>query len=146
MCEKSAVPCAANIGTAASVTNSSAAAMRAKLLLRVIRFSLELVADVEPDQVAVGLVRAVEVVTADAVRAACLEVQRHLGEIDDERTVVVADSEARCGAVGIRKERADAGGRLRVLIEDETEADIPVRGHTAVRAEAVGVRVLPVLR
>src|ERR1041385_2679794 len=105
MCEKSAVPCAAKTGTAATKANSSAAVRRAKLLLRVIRFSLrlELPTEVESDQIRVGLVRPVEVVAAETIRAALLEVQHHFGEIDAERAVVPADTEAERFAVGIRK-------------------------------------------
>src|SRR3954452_13351272 len=100
MCEKSAVPCAANIGTAATRTNSSAAVMRAKLLLRVIRFSfgLELPTEVESNQIRVGLIRSVESVAADALRAAAFEVQCHLGEIDCEWSIVPAHAEAERGA------------------------------------------------
>src|ERR1044072_1276467 len=148
MCEKSAVPCAAKTGTAATKAYSSAAVMRAKLLLRVIRFSfrLELPAEVESDQIRVGLVRPVEVVTADALRAAPFEVQHHLGEIDAERTFVPAHSEAERFAVGIGEERSDAFGRLRVLVINRTHPHVPVLGDFAVRAAAVGEGVLPVLR
>src|SRR4051794_6488815 len=143
MCEKWAVPCAAKTGTAATKANSSAAVMRAKLLLRVIRFSLglELPTEVESDQIRVGLVRPVEIVTADADaidnRAAPLEVQHHLREVDGERTVVPAQAEAERFAVRIGEERTDAFGRLRVLVVDHAHAQVPVLGDFAVRAEAV---------
>src|ERR1700682_2407131 len=92
---KSALPrAAAKRGPATAATIEITAPKRAKLPMRVIgsplfvRPSLEAIAEVEADQVRVRLVSAVEVVAlrGQAVRAAGLEVQRELGEVDDERS------------------------------------------------------------
>src|SRR5207253_9896974 len=98
-------------------------------------FDLELETKIDADQVCVGFVRPVEIVAADALGAALLEVQNHVADVDDERAGVVADAEAEADAVGIRKERTDADGRLRVLVVDGAEPDGPVRADVAVAAD-----------
>src|SRR5258708_23484127 len=116
---KSAVPRAAKPGKANSITTAKAAANRAKLLFLIVAFpmafpmrfssDLDLVPKVDADQVRVGLVRAVEEVGALTVGRALLEVQHEIGEVDDERAVVIADAERHAGAVGVGKERSDHG-------------------------------------
>src|SRR5438094_750521 len=63
---KSALPRAANVGTAKTSASSATAAMRAKLLMRVIWVllwpCLEPVSQVQADQICIRLVRPVEVV------------------------------------------------------------------------------------
>src|ERR1051325_10730144 len=144
---KSAEPRAANVGTATVKASSGTAAMRAKLLLRILVLlwlQLEPVTEVHADEVCVGLVRPVDV-RARPVRAALLEVEDELGEVDGERSLVIADAEGCAFAVGVRQQRAHRLDRLRVLVVQHAEAHVPGRIDGVVRAEAVRVRVLPVL-
>src|SRR5437870_7401863 len=105
---------------------------------------LEAIADVEAHQVRVGLVRAVEIVLTLAPRAARLEMKRELGQIDDQRAVVISDSEAGAFAVTIREDRADIECRLRVLVVKHSEPDVVVAGDRMVRAEPVRKTILPI--
>src|SRR5262245_66686119 len=111
--EKSAVPRAANVGTATARARIAAAAMRAKLLLRIsdspLGFSLETVSEVQADQVCVGAVNAVDAVRIRGARAAALEVQHELGGVDGPRSLVIADAEGDALAVGVRQHRAHRG-------------------------------------
>src|SRR5262245_52263880 len=146
---KSALPRAANDGEAIAAASSATAAMRAKVLMRFIGVllwpCLEPVSQVQADQVCVGVIRPVHIGAA-ALRAALLEVKDELGGVDGPVAPAVADAEGDPFAVGVREQRADCLDRLRVLVVHRAEADIPLRVDHVVRAEAVGHRVIPVLR
>src|SRR4051812_46333997 len=150
---KLAEPTAAKPGAAMTAIASATVAMRAKLLMRVIWDSplgsgLEPVAEVQADEVCVRAVRPVEVRFGRAEPAVCaafLEVQCKLGGIEDPWSMMPADAERRAFAIRIRKQRADVFQRLRRAVVEQTEADVPRRIDGAVRAEAVGVAVVPVL-
>src|ERR1043166_1344945 len=98
---KLAEPTAAKLGAAMTAIAIATAAMRAKLLMRVIWDSplgsdLEPVAEVQADEVCVGVVRPVEVRlrrAEPAVGAARLEVKDELRGVKDPRSVVPADAE-----------------------------------------------------
>src|SRR6266849_2807047 len=110
--EKSALPrAAANPGNATAAVSTTAAAFRKKLFF--MSGLLEFVSEVDTDQICVGLVRAVEVVSADSLRAALLEVKDELGRVDDPRTVVIAHAERESLAIRIGQQRPDIPGRLR---------------------------------
>src|SRR3954452_23270462 len=150
---KLAEPTAAKPGAAMTAIASATVAMRAKLLMRVIWDSplgsgLEPVAEVQADEVCVRAVRPVEVRfgrAQAAVGAAFLEVQCELRGVEDPRAMVPADAERRAFAVGVGQQRTDVFERLRRAIVEQAEADVPVRIDGAVRAETVGVAVVPVL-
>src|SRR5690242_4294388 len=97
---KSAVPRAAKVGSATRSVSSSTAAMRAKLRLRVMIGSpLEPVAEVQADQVGVGLIRPVEVVRAASLRAAGLEMQREFRGVHHPRPAMEPHAEGDADAV-----------------------------------------------
>src|SRR5437016_2164241 len=133
---KLALPRAANDGTAMARANSATAAMRASLLMPFIGFSfgcLEPVTEVQADQVSVGVVRPVDV-RAAALRAALLEVEGEFRGVDDPRPLAIADSESHADAVGVGEQRADRLHRLRVLVVQRAEANIPLRIDHVIRA------------
>src|SRR5579859_4877723 len=108
--------------------------------------SLEPVPQVEADQICIRRVRPVEVFETLPLRVAMLEVQRKIGYVEDPRSGVQTDTERNAFAIGIGKQRTDDVRRLRVLVIERAEANVPVLRDVVIGAEAIGVRVLPVLR
>src|SRR5947209_3527674 len=129
---KLADPVAAKPGIAMTAIASATAAMRAKLLMRVIWDSplgsvLEPVTEVQADEVCVGAVRPVEVRlrrAEAAVSAARLEVKCELGRVEHPRPMVPTDAERRAFTVGVRQQRADVLDRLRRAVVEQSETDV----------------------
>src|SRR5438067_638829 len=149
---KLAEPVAAKPGAAMTAIASATVAMRAKLLMRVIWDSplgsvLEPVTEVQADQVCVSVIRPVEIdfLLAQTLGAAFLEVERELGGVEYPRAAMPADAERRAFAIRVGKERTDVFSRLRRPVVQQAETDVPGLVDGAVRAETVGVAVIPVL-